>query len=208
MAGRMTPAGERWTAASLLELAVSVAALAAVLALFARFVAGVEARPGVVLPDPVLARLAPRDLTWLVFAVLYGSIPVAVISLARRPRVLLLGVRAYALMVLLRVGAMALTPLDPPPGTIPLHDPLVQALGTSGHVLTRDLFFSGHTATMALLFFTARRPATRAFFGAATLLVGGAVLWQAVHYAVDVYAAPVFAYAAYRLAGALRPPAP
>ncbi len=204
----MRAPADRWSPALVVELVVTAAVLVAVLALFTRFVAGVEDRPGAVLADPVLARLTPRDLTWLIFAVLYASIPLAVATLIGHPRDLLLGVRAYALMVLLRMVAMALTPLDPPPGTIPLLDPLVQRLGTAGRVLTRDLFFSGHTAPMSLLVFTARRPAIRALFAAAAVVVGGAVVWQAVHYTVDVVAAPVFAFAAYRLAALVRPARP
>ena len=44
------------------------------------------------------------------------------------------------------------TPLDPPPGMIVLEDPLVQLFGGASRPLTRDLFFSGHTSTMFLLF--------------------------------------------------------
>lgn len=204
----MTDEDRRWTPARWAELVTALAALVLALAAFARFVGWVERRPGVTLPDPVLARLVPRDLTWLIFALLYASIPIAVLALSRHPRPLVRGLRAYAILVLMRMAVMAATPLDPPAGTIPLQDPLVQLLGT-GQVLTRDLFFSGHTATLSLLAFTAVRPAARAFFAAAAVVVGAAVVWQAVHYTVDVLAAPVFAYAAHRLAawpGARRAP--
>jgi len=45
------------------EAVVSPVALVAVLAVMARFLSWVERRPGVVLADPVLALLPPRDLT-------------------------------------------------------------------------------------------------------------------------------------------------
>jgi len=42
-------------------------------------------------------------------------------------------------------------PLDAPERLILLNDPFVQFIG-SGEALTKDLFFSGHTATLFLLF--------------------------------------------------------
>jgi len=48
----------------------------------------------------------------------------------------------------LLVAGVGLVPLEPPPGQIPLADPLV-ALGT-GVTLQKDLFFSGHVATLVL----------------------------------------------------------
>lgn len=193
--------GRGWTRAELIELAASVAALGLVVRVFAVFAAGVEARPGALLRDPVLASLTPRDMTWAIFAVIYVSVAVGIASLAGAPRALIVAVRAYALMVLLRMLAMSVTPLEAPLGTIPLRDPFLQSLW-AGKTLTRDLFFSGHTATLCILTFTARRPALRGFFIAAALVVGASVLLQAVHYTVDVLAAPVFSYAAYRIAWA------
>jgi hypothetical protein len=84
-----------------------------------------------------------------------------------------------------------------------LEDPLVQLFGT-GEVLTRDLFFSGHTSTSFLLVLLAPGRATRAFFLACSVAVAGCVLWQHVHYTVDVLAAPPFAFAAYALASRAR----
>jgi hypothetical protein len=181
------------------ELFLSIAALVAVMTPYARFLAWVETRPGVVLPDPVLARLHPRDLTWVTFGLIYVALAVGVASLRAHPRALSVGVRAYAIMVVFRALAMAVVPLDPPLGTIPLQDPLVEHLGTAGQVLTRDLFFSGHTATMCLVTLTARGPRLRAVLLACTVGVATCVVWQAVHYTVDVLAAPAFAYSAYRL---------
>jgi membrane-associated phospholipid phosphatase len=78
----------------------------------------------------------------------------------------------------------------------------VEVLGP-GQVLTKDLFFSGHTSTMFLLALMAPGRATRIFFLACTVVVGSCVLWQHVHYTVDVLVAPLFAFAAYALASGL-----
>ena len=64
----------------------------------------------------------------------------------------------------------------------------------------RDLFFSGHTATMTLLAL-AGRGRWRWVLGGLTVAVGLLVLVQRVHYSYDVLAAPFFAGAAWWLAG-------
>ena len=180
------------------EAVLSPIALVAVLAVMAHFLSWVERRPGVLLADPVLALIPPRDITWLTFGLVYVGLLSTFVLLLPHPRRLVLGAQAYALMVLFRMGVMAVTPLEAPLDTIPLRDPLVQVLGT-GEVLTRDLFFSGHTATLTLLTFLAVGRASRRFFTACTVLVAICVLWQHVHYTVDVLVAPFFAYASYRL---------
>jgi hypothetical protein len=181
------------------EVVLTLAALAAVMAALSRFLSWVERRPGVVLPDPVLALIPARDVTWVTFLLLYAGILIAVAVLLPSPRRLLLGLQAYGLMMLLRMAVMAVTPLEAPPGMVALQDPLVQALGP-GQPLTKDLFFSGHTSTMFLLALMAPGRATRRFFLLCTVAVAGCLLWQHVHYTVDVLVAPLFAFASHALA--------
>jgi hypothetical protein len=187
------------------RLAATVPALLGTIAVLAAFVKRVEARPGVVLPDPVLAVLPARDATWLAFALIYAAILAALWRLARRPRRLVQALQAYAIMGWARMAVMWVTPLDPPPGMIRLEDPLVQGLGGASEALTRDLFFSGHTSTLFLIFLAVPGGRSRPFFLACTAAVAVAVLVQHVHYTVDVLAAPFFAYGAWRLAGRLWP---
>lgn len=185
--------GFRW------RVLLTLPALVATLSALAALVKWVEQRPGAVLADPVLALLAPRDVTWPIFTLIYVGILLAVIGLVRTPVRLLLGVQAYVAMAVLRMIVMWVTPLDPPPGMITLEDPLVQVMGGAAQPLTRDLFFSGHTSTMFLLFLAVPGRAAKAFFLACTASVAFLVLVQHVHYTVDVLAAPPFAYAAWRL---------
>ncbi len=194
---------ERWDRRSLVQLAVTVPFLAAVLFGFGRFAAWVEQRPGAVLADPILARLAPRDLTWPTFALIYAGIVAGAASLVGRPQRLLAGAQAYAAMVLVRALAMWLVPLDPPPGMIALQDPFIRFFGP-GQILTRDLFFSGHTASLFVVVLAAEDRWLKALFLAATAGVAGCVLVQHVHYAIDVLAAPPLAYAGWRIALFLR----
>ena len=196
-----------WTEVStargfLIEAVLSLAGLVVVLSVMSRFLAWVELRPGVVLNDPVLALIPSRDLSWLTFALIYLGLLSGVGVLLPHPRRLVMGMQAYAVMVLLRMLVMSVTPLDPPVGIVPLRDPLVQMV-SSGEPLTRDLFFSGHTSTMFLLALLAPSRATKIFFGVCTSFVAVLVLWQHVHYTVDVLVAPLFAYLARELVLAL-----
>jgi hypothetical protein len=194
---------EAWSDRSFrLRLLLAAPALVAALAALARFLEWNEARPGAVLADPVLALLPPRDLTWLTFSLVYVGLAVGVARLAKEPRALVAALQAYALMVLFRIAAMWATPLEAPPGMLELHDPLVRLFGPS-KLLTKDLFFSGHTSTLVLLALAVPGRAWRTFFLASAAAVGICVLVQHVHYTVDVLAAPFFAYASVRLATAL-----
>ncbi len=178
------------------------AALAAALGSTAHFLLWVESRPGVRLDDPLLTLVEARDSTWLIFGLLYVCLAAGLAVLARRPSDLLIGLQAYVLLLVARMAVMSITPLDPPAGMIPLRDPFVEGLGT-GRVLTRDLFFSGHTATMTLLFLSVPGRVVKAGIGVCALGVAAGVLRQHVHYTVDVLAAPVFSLACHRAVRAL-----
>jgi membrane-associated phospholipid phosphatase len=180
-------------------MCVTIGVLVVVLLAFTRFLEWVEDRQGITFVDPLLRLYAPTDVTWITFTLIYAGVILGVFLLARRPDRLLLALQAYTIMVLIRFAAMYVLPFDPPPAIIVLKDPFVQMFGT-GRAPTRDLFFSGHTATMFLLYLTVRERYARIVFLVCTVGVGIAVLIQHVHYTVDVFAAPFFAYCAYRAA--------
>lgn len=180
------------------EVIVTILLLVAAVSTLAQFLLRIEVRPGVVLTDPVLAMFRPVDLTWLTFALIYGGLLLAICILLSHPRRLMIAFQSYAAMVVIRMIAMSLTPLDPPPTMIPLIDPTVTFFGT-GMTPTRDLFFSGHTSTMLLLALTAPSDRWRAVFGLATVAVAVCVLAQHTHYTIDVFAAVFFAFGAYAI---------
>ena len=185
------------------EIAVTLPALVVVLGLLASFLKHIEKRPGVALPDPVLALVPPVDLTWLTFTLIYLGLVIAVIVLSRSPSALLIAVQSYVVMVLFRIVAMYLVPLEPPATMIALVDPTVETFGT-GTTLTKDLFFSGHTSTLFLLFLASPGRLWKAIFLSCAIAVGGAVLLQHVHYAIDVFAAPFFAFGAFTVVKRVR----
>ena len=185
------------------ELIISIPFLAAILIIFPQFLQFVEARQGVVFTDPILVLFNPIDLTWLTFGLIYLSIIITIFSLAKKPERLLFTLQCYGLMVFFRLIVMYLLPLEAPATLISLNDPFVQLLGT-GEILTKDLFFSGHTATLFLLFLIMESRVIKIIFIASTILVGIAVMLQHVHYVVDVAVAPFFAYTSYKIIDGLK----
>jgi hypothetical protein len=191
---------QSWSSAKFRRNAIlSLGLLVPVLFVLPRFLEFVEHRPGVLLPDPLLDLLPTADLTWLIFGCIYGAIIGAIVILLRHPEAFLLAARTYALMAIVRMAAMWLVPLDPPPGMIALKDPFVEFFG-SGATLTRDLFFSGHTSTLVMFSLSMPTRGWKTLFAVLAAIVGTGVLIQHVHYGIDVLAAPFFAYGAFRIA--------
>jgi hypothetical protein len=170
------------------------------------FFHAMQQRSGTVLADPVLALLPRHDVAWPIFGLMYGSVVVAVGWLTRQPWLFLRGLWAYAFSLVLRMATIWLVPLLPPLDILPLPDPfLAQIFHTAAsEAITHDLFFSGHTATVAVLAL-AVRGWLRPVLLLAMVAVGSLVLVQRVHYTCDVLAAPLFAWLAYWVAGFIEP---
>jgi hypothetical protein len=179
------------------EFLVTTLILAALLFFLTRFLLFVQNRPGVILNDPVLNLFEPADLTWLIFILIYGALIISVFMLLSSPVKLITAVQIYSLMIIVRMIAMYLTPLDPPSTMIPLQDPFVEIFGT-GELLTKDLFFSGHTATLFILFLVANNKIFKLILLTCTVLVALFVIVQHVHFAIDVFAAVFFTYGCYK----------
>jgi hypothetical protein len=162
------------------------------------FLQFIEKRNGFSFNDPVLTLFEPVNLTWLTFALIYISVVTAIFYLANKPTFLILALRTYAITALFRIIVMYLLPLNPPETMIPLNDPFVQFFG-SGEVLTKDLFFSGHTSTLFILFLCVDMKKLKLAFLTGTVLVALFVVLQHVHYTIDVVAAPFFAYVSFEL---------
>ncbi|MDY0081621.1 MAG: phosphatase PAP2-related protein [Ignavibacteriaceae bacterium] len=181
-----------------IEFIISLILLTGVLAVLAWFINYVEYRPGVVFTDPVLELFNPIDLTWFTFILIYFALIIAIASLAGSPVKLLCALKLYSLMAFVRIITMFLLPLDPPEKMILLKDPFVEFFG-SGQTLTKDLFFSGHTATLFILYLVSENKLIKLVFLISTVLVAVFVLLQYVHYTIDVFAAVFFTYACYNI---------
>lgn len=154
----------------------------------------VEKRQGcIVLTDYVLDLLPPTDVSWAIFALLYGCATYTFYNLRNKPKEFLWLFWSFNLETTLRFLCIYLVPLETPPGLIVLSDPISERIvyGTDA-IVTKDLFFSGHTSTIVLATFFASTPKERYIGSGLVLLTGILLLLQHVHYTIDVVAAPIF----------------
>lgn len=177
---------------------ISSLLLLVVLLSLAKFLEYNESRSGFSFNDPILTLFQPIDVTWITFALIYSGVIIVLIQLTFHPENFLIAIQTYSLTAFLRLTTIFLLPLDAPLSIIPLKDPFVEFFG-GGNTLLRDLFFSGHTATMFVFFLISNNRKLKIIFLIATILVGILVLLQHVHYTIDVIAAPFFAYTSYRI---------
>lgn len=177
-------------------LAGCAAAVLAALILMPPFLLWNETRLALPLTDPLLARIGPVDFTWLVFATTYGLLGGTIVLLLAWPERLARGMLGYALVLGLRAAALTLVPLETPPGFIPLTDPIV-GIGVGDVILKRDLFFSGHVATLVFCALISPHRAWRYLAVCGAFIAGVGLLAQHAHYTVDVLAAPFAAWLAH-----------
>ncbi len=139
------------------------------------------------------------EVSMVVFTLLYTCIILGITQLIKKPAELLVGLQAYLIITVTRFITMLLVPLEAPEGILILKDPFVDTLFYQQPV-TKDLFFSGHTATVSLfIFLLYERKGLRYTFGLAALTLGILLLFQHAHYTVDVLVAPAVAWGGVRL---------
>jgi hypothetical protein len=184
-----------------ISLLVTLVALFTVLQVIIRVMDFMETQPGARIDDPILALLPPTDMTWPLTFLIYSNLILLLWGNRNHPKELLMAMQTYSLMIFARTVTLYTFPLEAPEGIIPLADPLVQWKSEYSIVHTKDLFFSGHTATVFMCFLTTVSRWMRVWFLIATVLVGFFVLLQHVHYTIDVLAAPFVSYLCYRMVG-------
>jgi hypothetical protein len=178
---------------------VGMAVFAGILIYLPFFFDAIENRNGLVLPDFILELIPARNYSVAVFFLIWSSCLLLIIRMYRDPMMMLVILWAYNCVTLLRMACIGLISLNPPAGLIPLADPITNQF-YGEHYITHDLFFSGHTTTVFLIFLCLKKKRDRMYVLGASILLGIFLLGQHVHYTIDVLAAPVFTYAAYRLA--------
>ena len=186
------------TKANVYNFYSSISLLIITLLALTNFLTFVESRTGTILSDPILESFNPVNLNWFIFLLIYLSVVISILSLLPDPGNLLFLIQSYILMILFRIAAMYVVPLNPPENTILLNDPFVQYF-TANQILTKDLFYSGHTATIFLIYLVSTNRSLKYLFLIFTFLIASSLLIQHVHYTIDILAAPFFSYGSYRL---------
>jgi hypothetical protein len=196
----MTSWQEAWTSPTFRRQVIAgTAIMILVLCLFPWFFQAIEARRGHQLHDWILKALAPWNASILIFLFIWISTLLSLLRCIQQPEIFVTMLWTYLFICLSRVMTIALVPLEPPVGLIPLADRLANSF-YGPHFITRDLFYSGHTATMFMMCLCLKKNGDKLFTLIAALAVGILLLVQHVHYTIDVLAAPFFAWLMYRAA--------
>jgi hypothetical protein len=151
----------------------------------------VEVRPGTQLTDILLNLSSPVDHSTAIFILLYGTIIISSITLIQKPLPLLIVLTAYCIENYLRCLTLWLFPLEPPAGIIPLIDPLINSIAYGEVIILKDLFFSGHVATLTILAAVEETFRLKIIKWSITIAVGLLLMHQRVHYTMDVVAGMV-----------------
>jgi len=172
-------------------IVISIAILIVISLLPYFFHSVIGPKPGLVINDVLLNAVTPRDHSWIIFGLIYLSLVITLQGIYKRPDLVLLGLKCYLILTLMRMVTMYVFTLEAPEGIIPLHDPLVDVIAYGGNVFNKDLFFSGHVATLTLFVLLEQRATLKRLLVLNTLLVSFFILLQRVHYTLDILAAPV-----------------
>ena len=120
------------------------------------------------------------------------------ITAIKDPGIFLIFLIAYVILCIARIITISAFPLQTPPGIIVLIDPLSNHFYGKSFI-TKDLFFSGHTSTLFLMYLCQRNFFKKYFILISCVGVGVLVLVQHIHYFIDVLFAFPFAYLCFKL---------
>ncbi len=164
----------------------------------------VETRQGFVIEDWSLDIFGkPLDFSIGIFAITYFSMIYAISTNVMRPQTFLHMLITYAFMQLLKCLILLCVPLNPPTNILPLSDPILETLFYGGNVNLKDLFYSGHVATVCIAFVYARPRVMKTAFVVLGFALAFMMAQQRVHYILDVVAAPVFVWIAYKISSSI-----
>jgi len=169
----------------------------AVVIIMPHFFNAIQKRNGKLLDDWLLAIIPARNVSVAIFAIIWAMILLAIFRAIKDPSMYITYCWTYVFVCAARLTCISLVPLEPPIGLIQLTDP-VTAIFYGHSVVTKDLFFSGHTATLTLICLCLNRRNDRIVATVATVAVAFLLLVQHIHYTIDILAAPVFVYLFYR----------
>jgi hypothetical protein len=186
------------------ELLITLILFFGIAQLFSQFLVLAEQREGLSFTDPVLQYIGPIDVSWITFAFTYSAVLFIVLFNYKKPGILVNVIQGYGIVLLFRMVSIGIFPLYAPDTIIHLNDPVLNNLFYPTDTTLRDLFFSGHVATMILFALNVKVNWQKLMFAGFAAVVGILVVVQHVHYSIDVLAAPSFCYLAYKLQQYLR----
>lgn len=150
-------------------------------------------RMGTMVNDPVYYLCEPHDFSLYIGFCTYSVTIFTILYLLQYPHILHRAFTGFTVLFLIRAFCIFMIPLSPSADMIRLHDPFTNFVGAEDSI-TNDLFFSGHMADMAFFFLLVSDRWARRYILAAMICLGVMLVWQRVHYTLDVLAAPIFSY--------------
>jgi hypothetical protein len=157
----------------------------------ADFFQWIQMREGKVWPDWILGQIPSADVSYLIFGIIYSSVIFLLKRLLEDPKRFLLFAWAFNIETLIRFASIYFVSLNPPKGLVYLHDPIAELFIYGDNLqITKDLFFSGHTATMVFVCYFLLGNERKISLILTGILVG-LLLIQHIHYTWDILAAPV-----------------
>ncbi len=148
----------------------------------------IQNRGGISWNDPLLNLLPAVNFSIPIFVLMYSLALLIAVRVVQNPHLLFLFLKSYLLITVLRFVLIYLIPLDPPKDMVELVDPITRIF-YGGKLITRDLFFSGHTSTMLLITLILQKKNDKIFGYFVTIFIAITLLFQHVHYTADVLAA-------------------
>jgi hypothetical protein len=189
-----------WTQPKFKQLTIAgVLVLVLILILFPFFFNYIEQREGYTLNDPFLNLIPAANVSNIVFAIIWSMALLTIIRCIQQPQIFLIFLWGFIFLSLSRFISILSLPLNPPKGLIELKDPLSNTFYGSKFI-TKDLFYSGHTATQFLMFLCLQKKWDKLVTLLSSIAIGVLILVQHVHYSIDVIAAPIFTFLVFLLA--------
>ena len=111
---------------------------------------------GILFDDPLFSVLPIADCSFFIFTITYGSMLLYAATNFKQPQFLSRLMISYGLLLLFRIVTLSLLPLKEPDTLVYLEDPFLNNLIYPGNI-DADLFFSGHTGLVFILFFLTRK---------------------------------------------------
>jgi hypothetical protein len=170
--------------------------VAAILAAMPFFFQAIERRNGSMLNDWILDQMPSFNVSVAIFIIIWTMGLLSVFRAVRDPYIFIVFCWSYIFVSIFRAATISLIPLNPPTGLVELIDPISNTF--YGHALvTKDLFFSGHTSTIFLMYLCMKKKGDKVLILAATFMLVFLLMIQHIHYVIDIVAAPLFTYISY-----------
>ena len=202
----ISPLLERWkeafyTSGYATKLFITVAIFVLGALQFPTYFKNIQKRQCAGINDFILNNIPSLDVSAAIFTIIYGLLIYMLLRILKYPDLFLLFSLTFVIETVFRMTTIYLFPLNPPVNLVILHDTFAELLiyGNT-EPITKDLFFSGHTATMVMIWLFVHQPTEKIIAGIATFVLAFLLLIQHVHYTIDVLGALFFTYLSYLIA--------